>query len=232
MRIAHALATLDEIEHERLAARGSSTAGRTVPRIAGVVAWLVVGCRPAASTQPEPPAMSTAPAADTPTVAPPAERTVPPVTSNDRRHTCEIELAISSRMTHRTRTKVSPQHARDVAWKGACAELQRRDVDCRDPDRVTVVSDAPRSPSYVSDEGVQYYDHELVLAVRQLATGVGEAPGERSEACRRAKAHACEKLVGGPCPDKGVRVIAVDGKPPSAAAVEPAPTASEPSPTI
>jgi hypothetical protein len=72
----------------------------------------------------------------------------------------------------------------------------------------------------------------VVLGARRTAQGFGDAPGDRQEACRRAKAHACEQLVGGPCPDAGVRVIAVDGKPPSPAAAEPTRATPRPQQTI
>jgi len=173
--------------------------------------------------------MPTAPAADAHT----AERTTPPVTATDRLQTCELELEVASRMIHRTLTKHGAQEARESAWKAVCAVLQsQHDIDCRDPDQVTVVSDAPRSPSYVSDDGTQYYGHELVLTVRKVVTGVGEAPEDRQEACRRAKAHACEQLLAAACPETGVRVISVDGKPPDPAAVEPVPEPTAPRETI
>jgi hypothetical protein len=97
-----------------------------------------------------------------------------------------------------------------------------------------VVSQRSSSLRSVKGTGVaqERYEFDLVLGTRRTAEGFGDAPGDRQEACRRARAHACAQLVGGPCPDTGVRVIAVDGKPPSPAAVEPVPEVPKPQQTI
>ncbi len=200
--------------------------------IAVALAALLLGCRPAVAPPQPAPTSASARVPDTGS-GHDGTLTAPPAT--DLPHTCtiELQLLVPSATGHGA-SDTSFDAAKEAAWVQACAELRNAaSLDCRDAERVGTVSEHSSSATSIKDGVTQaHWEYDVVLGARRTAEGFGDAPGDRQEACRRAKAHACEKLVGGPCPDKGLRVIAVDGKPPSAAAVEPAPMASEPSPTI
>jgi hypothetical protein len=202
--------------------------------VAMALAVLSLGCRP------KPPA----PAAAVPAARAPASTSTGAATGEpeavapaaDLPRTCTIELSIHEPGAQgRGQSDTSAEAAKDAAWAEACAALrQATGLDCRDTTQVGVVTQRSSSMRSVEGTGVEQlrYELELELGVRRTAEGFGDAPGSREEACRRAKEHACTKLVGGPCPESGVRVIAVDGKPPSAAAVEPPRTTPRPRETI
>jgi hypothetical protein len=202
--------------------------------IAVIMAALVLGCRPAPVAPKPAPAPASAearvpdsePGHDGAAAAPPA---------GDLPRTCAIELALLvPRATGHGASDTSFDAAKEAAWAQACADLRKSaDLDCHDAERVSTVSE--QSSSVVSSKsGVRqtHFEYDVVLGARRTAEGFGDAPDDRQEACRRAMAHACEQLVRGPCPETGVRVISVDGKPPNAAAVEPVPAVPQSRETI
>lgn len=204
--------------------------------LAVILAMLSLGCRPTPATPatPTPPAPTHAAAPASEADAGPEPQANAPAAGLP--HTCTIELAIfqTGAEGHGT-SESSSAAAKEAAWAEACAALRKTaDLDCRDTSRVGIVTQRSSSLRSVESSGAvqERYEFDLVLGVRRTAEGFGDAPGDRQEACRRAKAHACEQLVSGPCPDTGVRVIAVDGKPPSPAAVEPPRTTPRPRETI
>jgi hypothetical protein len=195
-----------------------------------IAAVLGLGCRPAAPAAPSPP--PSAPRAGT-TGTPGididtgAEPTAPPATGLPHTCTMELEVLVPSASGHGS-SRASFDTAKQAAWTQACVELRRSvDLDCRDRERVAIVSERSSSmfaPSESGDSMEAHWEYDVTLGARRIAEGFGDAPVDW-EACQRARDHACEQLVGGPCPERGMRVISVDGKPPSAAAVEPAPKA-------
>lgn len=195
-----------------------------------ILAMLSLGCRPAPATpaplSPPAPARAATPAPET-DARPEPDAHAP---AAGLPHTCTIELERFETHTQGHGTSASSsQAAKDAAWAEACAALRKTaDLDCRDTTRVGIVTQRSSSLRWTEPPGAaqERYEFDLVLGVRRTAEGFGDAPGDRQEACRRAKAHACEQLVRGPCPE-GVRVIAVDGKPPSPA---PAPPRATPQP--
>ncbi len=210
-------------------------------------AWLLglclvtVGCRP---TAPAAASVSTAPAAPTTTPAPatasPRERAQ---TNTDTAAdsglplTCEMELEVftSAGYSGQGKSDRSGQEAKEAAWAEACARIKEgADLDCRDRDQVTVGSESSRTLSVVATDGSvdSHFEHAVKLGVTRRAVGFGDAPYDHREACRRAKAHACQQIVHGPCPSMGVRVLTVDGRPPRPAPVQPPPNEPTPRPTI
>ncbi len=203
--------------------------------------WLLVSCRAAAPTQPQPqpqPQTTASPkGSPTPTrsaTAEPPDATEP---AAGLPHTCELELEllVPSRAQGHGTSDTSPDAAKESAWTQACAELRKSaDLDCQDDRYVGIISQKSSTLRSVRNTGVaqSHFEFELVLGARRTAKGFGDAVEDRKEACHRAKQHACMQLVGGPCPDKGVRVIAVDGKPPRPATVEPSAGSPPTRPTI
>ena len=213
---------------------------------------LALGCRPSAPVEPAgalPPSSVAASgaatdaaatdAAATGTAAPDAtdasadasaadiEATPPAAILPD---TCTIELealAPTGAKGHAS-SDASLDVAKEAAWAEACAQLRKSTgLDCKDPERVGVLTQGSSATfGMIAGRGKHsHFEFDVELGSRRTARGFGDAPDNRPEACRRAIDHACMQLVGGPCPETGMRlrVIAVDGKPPDAAAVEPAP---------
>lgn len=205
-----------------------------------VVTWAWVGCRPTAPADPPEPAPASAPAtasAGTPadSVRARPEGSAPP--ASDLPDTCELELELLEPTgAHGKGTSDrDAKDAKDTAWAQACASLQQsHGIDCHDASRVAPIKEASQSIQARRGDGAHQssYRFELELGLRRRAKGFGDAPGDRQEACRRAKAHACQELVQGPCPAKGLRVITVDGHPPQPASVEPRPATKDTRPTI
>jgi hypothetical protein len=218
-------------DHGELGMRRARGLALVVP----IAAALAFGCRPAAPTTPAPPPSSSPRAGTTGTPGTSPQATAPPAADLPDTCTIELELLVPSAATGHGTSEKSSAEAKEAAWADACAQLRKTaDLDCNDAERVGIVSQRSSSLRSTKSTGVVHerYELDVELGTRRTAKGFGDAPGDRQEACRRAKARACEQLVAGPCPETGVRVIAVDGKPPSAAAVEPAPTAPRPRDTI
>lgn len=211
--------------------------------------WLMLGCRPTASTDPsgssedpEPATTATAHVGSSSASSSSERPTEPTEGAPDREpdslpDTCTIELELvePTGASGKGKSDVSNAEAKDDAWAQACAALQHsHGVDCHDADRVGTIKEASQSIQARRGDGRHQnsFRYEVELGLRRRAKGFGDAPGDRQEACRRAKDHACQELVGSPCPATGLRVLSVDGRPPSAAAVEPRPTTVAPRPTI
>lgn len=200
-----------------------------------VVQALLLGCRPSPSAPPQSAPAPTHAGVRVPDAEPGEGPTPDAPPSADLPSTCtmELEVLVPSATGHGA-SKKRLDEAKQAAWVEACARLRTAvDLDCHDRERVGVVSE--RSSSSVSSSGkvLEAFEYDVVLGARRTAEGFGDAPGDRQEACRRAKAHACEQLVAGPCPAaSSVRVISVDGKHPNAAAVEPVAPTSKPRDTI
>jgi hypothetical protein len=208
----------------------------TIALLAVLEGTLGLACRPTAPVEPPSPPRPPAPTTgDLATGSTGSEPTAPPTAGLPDTCTIEIELMVPSGAAGHGASDQSAAAAKEAAWTEACAQLRTTaDLDCKDPERVGVIwqqSSTEASPTRTG--AVQmHFEFDVVLGSRRTGQGFGDAPGDRPEACRRAKAHACEQLLGAPCPDAGVRVIAVDGKPPSAAAVEPKPKPPRPPATI
>ena len=207
-----------------------------VREVASIVLVLGLGCRPggpdAPSSPPAPPVTTTSDAGASPAGP---EASPPPAADLPDTCTIELEVVMPSGAKGHGASDESPVKAKEAAWAQACAQLRTAaDLDCKDSARVGVLSQRSSSLRSARSNGAteEHYEHDVVLGSRRTAEGFGDAPGDRQEACRRAKAHACEQLLGAPCPETGVRVIAVDGKPPNPAAVEPAPKTTAPRETI
>jgi len=206
--------------------------------LTAIVMVLGLGCGPKTSTTPPspptPPVTTTSSNAGTRPSGP--EASAPPAGDLPDTCTIELEVLVPSGAAGHGASDESHAKAKEAAWAQACAQLRTSApaVDCKDAARVGIISQRSSSQRSVERTGVaqEHYEFDLVLGSRRTAEGFGDAPGNRQEACRRAKAHACEQLLGAACPETGVRVIAVDGKPPSAAAVEPVPKATAPRETI
>lgn len=201
--------------------------------------WLLLGCRPAAPTvaPPAPPADRVGSEPSGAALRSTPEPTAPTEPAAGLPHTCEIELELlaPSGAHGRGASTTNASDAKQAAWAQACEGLRKTaSLDCHDDDHVGVILQRSSSMRSVQGDGVDRtrYEFELILGARRTAKGFGDAVGARKEACSRAKAHACEQLVGGPCPDDGVRVIAVDGEPPRPATVEPSAKNPPPRPTI
>ncbi len=152
--------------------------------------------------------------------------------------TCQMEIEIftSAGFSGSGKSTTSGQQAKEQAWSEACARIRTaQGLDCHDREHVAVGSEASRTFQTTDASGTieRRYEHEVTVGVMERAVGFGDAVDDRRAACRRAKQHACEQIVHGPCPGVGVRVVSVDGKPPRPATVEPPPNAGTvPRPTI
>ncbi|MCA9705529.1 MAG: hypothetical protein KDK70_06770 [Myxococcales bacterium] len=201
------------------------------------LAALGLACRPAAP--PEPPTASAEASAPprAPADAGSSGAEAPaPEPDDSLPKTCEItvELLDPGGVTGHGSSAKSAQAAKEAAWADACAQLRKaQGLDCHG-DQIAVRKEATGSIQSKQGDGTlqQSHRHTVSLTTRRRATGFGDAMGDRPQACRAAKEHACQQLVGGPCPEDDVRVVEVDGHPPRAADVEPKPADTTPRPTL
>lgn len=204
--------------------------------LALLVVALALGChRPTPAPAPTSPPQASPPGSSAAGAVPRPEGTVAPADpSLPRTCTLELELVVPGTATGRGASDRDAASAKQDAWDRACAELRASDgLDCHDEDLVGIVSQRSSTKrSTLGPSVIEHFEFEVVLGARRKASGFGDAPGDREEACRRAKAHACAQLLGGPCPESGVRVLSVDGKPPRPAAVERPPSPTRPRDTI
>ena len=206
-----------------------------MPSGAAPLLGLLLSCRPTAPVEPSPSAPTTATATTEPHDAATGSRAEGEAA--DLPDTCELQLELlePTGASGHGKSSTSGKEAKDAAWAEACASLQKsHGLDCNDATTIGVTAETSQSLQVRQGGGQheQRFEHRVTLAVRRRATGFGDAPGDREEACRRAKAHACQELVKGPCPADGLRVISVDGHPPRPASVEPRPSTAPPRPTI
>ncbi len=190
-----------------------------------------------------PPAPPAAPASAEPSPPPPPTR-VPstsapqpePAPATTLPHTCSItaQFLEPDGVTGEGRSDTSNRTAKQTAWDDACEQLQRlHDLDCRDSTQVAVHKEGSSTLRIAKGDGssVERWEHRVTLTRQRQATGFSDAP-ERETACRQAKEHACQQLVGGPCPADGIRVLKVDGRPPRPVTPPAPPGSPEPPTTI